>query len=285
VLVLVGHLSFVSPVLVRDVTNALVSAVIKGHLVRALGPVLVTLLLDVEDCALIVVIYRVGVLVQPGLVRILRRGEGGGLVLVFMRVVMDIVERGGHHLGDEVGGGMKVVRGSAVQRGVYWQVMSVVSSYGHHCSSRRGSRVDLHWSGRVVGFRRWGMVSFRSWLVKLRSWRMVGFWSWCMIGFWSREVRFWSWSMVGFWSWLVRFWSWCMIGFWSWVVRFWSWVVRFWSRSMVWFWSWVIRFWSWVVRFWSWSMVGFWSWVVGFYWWRGVIRLDWRSIVDRSRFV
>ena len=40
------------------------------------------------------------------------------LVLVFMRVVMDIVERGGHHLGDEGGGGMKVVRGSAVQRGV-----------------------------------------------------------------------------------------------------------------------------------------------------------------------
>jgi len=253
VLVLVGHLSFVSPVLVRDVTNALVSAVIKGHLVGALGPVLVTLLLDVEDCALIVVIYRVGVLVQPGLVRILRRGEGGGLVLVFMRVVMDIVERGGHHLGDEVGGGMKVVRGSAVQRGVYWQVMSVVSSYGHHCSSRRsrdwGSRVDLHWSGRVVGFRRWGMVSFRSWLVKLRSWRMVGFWSW-------RMVRFWSWCMIGFWSWEVRFWSWSMVGFWSWVVRFWSW-----------------------------SMVGFRSWVVGFYWWRGVIRLDWRSIVDRSRFV
>jgi len=199
-------------VLVRDVTNALVSAVIKGHLVRALGPVLVTLLLDVEDCALVVVIYRVGVLVQPGLVRILRRGEGGGLVLVFMRVVMDIVERGGHHLGDEVGGGMKVVRGSAVQRGVYWQVMSVVSSYGHHCSSRRsrdwGSRVDLHWSGRVVGFRRWGMVSFRSWLVKLRSWRMVGFWSWCMIGFWSWVVRFWSWSMVGFWSWVVGFYWW-----------------------------------------------------------------------------
>ena len=46
------------------------------YLVRSLGSVFVTFFLHVEDSSFIIVVYRVGVLVQSWLVRILWRGRG-----------------------------------------------------------------------------------------------------------------------------------------------------------------------------------------------------------------
>ena len=92
-LILVSDLCFVSTVFVGHVTYTLMSAIIQGHLVgrhisfsikmmfsfylvRSLGSVFVTFFLHVEDSSLVIVVYGVGILVQPRLVRVLWRGRG-----------------------------------------------------------------------------------------------------------------------------------------------------------------------------------------------------------------
>ena len=87
------------------------------YLVRSLGSVLVTFFLHVEDSSLIIVVYRVGILVQSGLVRILWRGRRGrrvvGQDLVMVFVVwgaVDVVGRWRYFLVDQVGGGREGLR-------------------------------------------------------------------------------------------------------------------------------------------------------------------------------
>ena len=84
------------------------------YLVRSLGSVLVTFFLHVEDSSLIIVVYRVGILVQSRLVRILWRGRrvvGQHLVMVFVVWgAVDVVGRWGHFVVDQVGGGRERLR-------------------------------------------------------------------------------------------------------------------------------------------------------------------------------
>lgn len=112
-LILVSDLCFVSTVFVGYVTYTLMSAIIKGHLVRSLGSVFVTFFLHVEDSSFIIVVYRVGILVQSWLVRILWRGRGmvdQYCCLVVDRRAVDVVGRRRHCMVHQVGGGWERVR-------------------------------------------------------------------------------------------------------------------------------------------------------------------------------
>ena len=95
------------------------------YLVWSLGSVLVTLLLHVEDSSLVVVVYGVGVLVQPGLVRVLWRGRGGGLSRLISTLTSQLETHllmyiAGDHLVNKVGGGGERMVVAAVEGGV-WQ--------------------------------------------------------------------------------------------------------------------------------------------------------------------
>lgn len=112
-LILVSDLCFVSTVFVGDVAYTLMSSIVKGHLVRSLGSVFITFFLHVEDSSFIIVVYRVGILVESWFVRILWRGRGvvdQYCCLVVDWRAVDVVGRRRHSMVYQVGGGWERVR-------------------------------------------------------------------------------------------------------------------------------------------------------------------------------